>query len=110
MIDLILLAITSILIGIKFQVHYYIAAGIGFLIGVIFGGLSILLNVIPAVVITFGFPLTYALSSAAALDLPYMVVNSTSLVAGYLAGSIVSILFIPVKLVSKIFKTLFKLI
>ena len=110
MIDLILLAVTSILIGIKFQVHYYIAAGIGFAVGIFFGGLSILINVIPAIVITFGFPITYALSSAAAIDLPYMATTSTALVVGYLAGSIISILFIPVKLVSKIFKTLLKLI
>lgn len=110
MIDLIILAILSILFGIKFQIHYYLAAGAGFVTGFLFGGMSILFNIIPSAVIVFGFPLTYAFSSSTPIDLAYFVTNSGALMGGYIAGSMLSIIFMPFKMLGKVFKTLFKII
>ena len=103
-IDLILLSAIAVIFGLKISLNFIIIAIIGFLIGLFFGGLSLLLKLIPSLILVFAVPIGLAFYLNLPFEIMTIVFVSGPLFIGYVAGSLLSIVFLPVKIIGKIFK------
>ena len=104
MIDLLLISIAAGIFGLKFSVGYIIPAIVGLLIGLMFGGLSLLIKLIPALLLVFAVPIGLAFYFSWPFDLFIIAISSGSLFVGYLIGSLLAVVLLPLKLLSKFFK------
>jgi hypothetical protein len=103
MLDFILIALLSVAL-IHFELHFLIVVGIAFLVGLFKGGLDFVFKLLPVALISAILPVAYASYQAVPFSFVTVGINAASLTAGYVAGSLLSTVLLPVKLLGKLIK------
>lgn len=107
MIDLLILIVLSVVFGLFVPVGFAIVAAAGLFVGLFFGGLSILLKLVPALVLVFAAPLFLSSRLSIPLALITLIISSGSLFVGYLAGSLIAVVLTPFKIFGNLLSRVF---
>lgn len=105
--DLLFIALFSAL-AVFLSLPLIIAFLGGFLIAVLFGSVFSFLAIIPALLISLGT--AFFLSLKFELTILSALIESLAILAGYLIGSLLNLVFFPIKFILNFFKGIFKLL
>ena len=103
MLDFILITLLSVGL-LYFELNIFIVAAVAFLIGLFWGGLDFVFKVIFVALATAIAPFAFALWQAIPVSIVTIGLNAFALTLGYVVGSLLSAILLPVKLLGKLVK------